>query len=331
MYVDGTFLAGPNKGTLLVAVSQDSCDQLVLIAVAVVESENTSSWNWFMGQIGQIININDPNVVIMSDREKGIINAVDTIAPLCSKAFCVRHIYKNLRTISRDKIAMNIFWRALATYSVTEFNEEMSLLETQNPRIHQSLVRIGTDKWANSMFPVPRFGKTTSNPVESMNSALKGFITKDVCNLIISINNYVMKIYNERRQKRFQSATVSHCIKSIQKNTFDGRQLSNESSSELIFLVDSKYIVNLATKSCDCREGYDMGIPCKHLCSVLRNKHIDPLSFVSTAFLSTTYYAQFSRNVLPLSATNLLRTSVSPPIARRARGRPRTRRVRAYF
>ena len=79
-----------------------------------------------------------------------------------------------------------------------------------------------------------------------MNSALKGFITKDVCNLIISINNYVMKIYNERRQKRFQLATVSHCIKLIQKNTFDGRQLSNESSSELIFLVDGKYIANLA-------------------------------------------------------------------------------------
>ena len=77
-----------------------------------------------MSQISQIISISAPNVVIMSDREKRIINAVDTIAPLCLKAFCFRHIYKNLRKISRDKIAMNIFWRALATYSVIEFNEK---------------------------------------------------------------------------------------------------------------------------------------------------------------------------------------------------------------
>lgn len=39
--VDGTFLAGPNKGTLLVAVAQDRNDRLVLLDFAIVESENT--------------------------------------------------------------------------------------------------------------------------------------------------------------------------------------------------------------------------------------------------------------------------------------------------
>ncbi|KAF7689112.1 hypothetical protein CDIK_2867, partial [Cucumispora dikerogammari] len=44
-YLDGTFLTGPNKGTLLVEVSQYACDQLFLILVAIVESENSESWN----------------------------------------------------------------------------------------------------------------------------------------------------------------------------------------------------------------------------------------------------------------------------------------------
>ncbi|KAF7701668.1 hypothetical protein CDIK_0619 [Cucumispora dikerogammari] len=41
LYLDGTFLSGPNKGTLLVAVSQVACDQLFLISVATVESKNS--------------------------------------------------------------------------------------------------------------------------------------------------------------------------------------------------------------------------------------------------------------------------------------------------
>ena len=45
--VDGTFLAGPNKGTLLVAVAQDGAEQILLLAYAIVESENLKSWNFF--------------------------------------------------------------------------------------------------------------------------------------------------------------------------------------------------------------------------------------------------------------------------------------------
>jgi hypothetical protein len=53
IYVDGTFLIGANKGTLLVAVSQDSCDCLVLLAFAIVESENSESWNYFISKINE--------------------------------------------------------------------------------------------------------------------------------------------------------------------------------------------------------------------------------------------------------------------------------------
>lgn len=41
LYIDGTFLAGTNKGTLLVSVSQDGCGQFVLFAIVVFDSENS--------------------------------------------------------------------------------------------------------------------------------------------------------------------------------------------------------------------------------------------------------------------------------------------------
>ena len=41
--VDGTFLSGPSKETLLTAVVQDDMNQLVLIGFAIVESKNFDS------------------------------------------------------------------------------------------------------------------------------------------------------------------------------------------------------------------------------------------------------------------------------------------------
>jgi hypothetical protein len=109
------------------------------------------------------------------------------------------------------------------------------------------------------MFPVPRFRKTTSNPIESMTSALKKFIGQDITSMIISINNYSMRIFNESRQNCFQSFIVDQCIKKLTKNVTQSLTVTNLASSSSIYLVDQNYIVNLETKSCDCREGYDIG------------------------------------------------------------------------
>jgi hypothetical protein len=38
--VDGAFLSGHNKGTLLTAVVQDGKEQILLLGYAIVESEN---------------------------------------------------------------------------------------------------------------------------------------------------------------------------------------------------------------------------------------------------------------------------------------------------
>ncbi|CAN1345696.1 hypothetical protein LINPERPRIM_LOCUS40482 [Linum perenne] len=46
--VDGTFLKGKYKGTLLVATAIDGNRQIMPLAFTIVESENTRSWSWFI-------------------------------------------------------------------------------------------------------------------------------------------------------------------------------------------------------------------------------------------------------------------------------------------
>ena len=49
--VDGTFLTGQYKGTLLIAVAHDANDRLLPLAFALVTVENQDNWEWFMGLV----------------------------------------------------------------------------------------------------------------------------------------------------------------------------------------------------------------------------------------------------------------------------------------
>jgi hypothetical protein len=39
-------------------------------------SENADNWNWFIDENNSFMNINQPNVILISDGEKGIINVL---------------------------------------------------------------------------------------------------------------------------------------------------------------------------------------------------------------------------------------------------------------
>lgn len=70
--IDGTFLYGKYKGTLLIAVSADANNQLFPLAFAIVESENNDSWRWFMSCVREFVT-QRRGLCVISDRHPGII------------------------------------------------------------------------------------------------------------------------------------------------------------------------------------------------------------------------------------------------------------------
>jgi hypothetical protein len=49
--IDGTFLTGKYKGTILTVVATDSNNQLLPLVIAFVEGENGDSWYWFLERL----------------------------------------------------------------------------------------------------------------------------------------------------------------------------------------------------------------------------------------------------------------------------------------
>ena len=71
--IDGTFLTGRYKWTILTAIGVDCNKQVVPIAFAFVENENTESWYWFLERVKIHVVTVRPDVCLISDRHAGLL------------------------------------------------------------------------------------------------------------------------------------------------------------------------------------------------------------------------------------------------------------------
>jgi transposase-like protein len=75
--IDGTFLTGKYKGTILTAVAAESNNQLLPLATAFAEGENGDSWYWFLERLKNMVVQDVQDVFVIHDRHKGILQAIN--------------------------------------------------------------------------------------------------------------------------------------------------------------------------------------------------------------------------------------------------------------
>ncbi|XVF85706.1 hypothetical protein PTKIN_Ptkin17bG0138300 [Pterospermum kingtungense] len=109
--VDGCFLKGPYQGELLTAVGKDGNNQMFPVAWAVVEVENIESWTWFLELLSSDLALGDGHgYTMMSDKQKGLKNAVDAIIPRVEHRNCARHVFNNWDGKKKPKTLEFTFW-----------------------------------------------------------------------------------------------------------------------------------------------------------------------------------------------------------------------------
>ncbi|KAL9688320.1 hypothetical protein QQ045_032741 [Rhodiola kirilowii] len=70
--IDGTHMYGKYNAKLLVEIVLDANNHILSLAFALVESENTSSWKWFMSCIREGVTQRE-GLCVVSDRHNGIL------------------------------------------------------------------------------------------------------------------------------------------------------------------------------------------------------------------------------------------------------------------
>ncbi|KAL3833413.1 hypothetical protein ACJIZ3_008149 [Penstemon smallii] len=96
--IDGTHLKTERGGVLLTAVGIDGNNNMFPIAYAMVLTEKRKTWDWFLGLLIDDLEIeNSYSYTIISDKQKGLIKAVEELLPHAEHRFCVRHMYNNFQ------------------------------------------------------------------------------------------------------------------------------------------------------------------------------------------------------------------------------------------
>lgn len=81
---------------LLVPYACEGQNNIFSITFAIVESENKDSWTWFLIQVLERIFNTKHDVIIISDRQKGLLDTVPFVFSDAHYSYSCRHLAQNL-------------------------------------------------------------------------------------------------------------------------------------------------------------------------------------------------------------------------------------------
>ena len=136
--LDGAHLKGKYLGVLLSATAVDANGSLFPLAHAVVNAENDDNWHWFANLLHSVIQIYAPAYLqprflsFVSDRQKGLLEAIELVFPGCPHAYCLRHLYENLHKTFKHPALRGFLYEAAHAITEEEYNKALDQMQDIN-------------------------------------------------------------------------------------------------------------------------------------------------------------------------------------------------------
>ncbi|XP_027090176.1 uncharacterized protein [Coffea arabica] len=248
--LDETFLKDAAGGVLLTAVGVDPNNGLYPIAYVATEGETKDSWIWFLTLLKKDLKIeNDYEWTIISDKQKGIIQACDSVFPGAGHRFCMKHMHSNMVAAGFKGTAMRqALWKAVKATTHAQFIRRMEAIEELD---------VDAIKWLED-----------KNPAEwrRVHCCHDGGIAHVVMQRMQENGD----IAREKWSKFGFCPKIRKMMKvNIDKATYYVPYKSNDVSFEVADPYAEKWAVNIKDRTCSCRKWDLTGIPCAHAISAL--------------------------------------------------------------
>ncbi|XP_018473818.1 uncharacterized protein LOC108845046 [Raphanus sativus] len=255
LVIDGTHLGGKYKGVLLTASGQDANFQIFPLAFAVVDSEDTDAWMWFLQKVERIL-ADSPTLAIISDCATSISNAVKCVYPLAQHGACIVHLARNVNSRYSSKHLAKMVTEAATAYRIRDYRDKFSKVRATNSACGVYLGKIGFGHWSRANFRGERYNIMTSNIAEQLNNALVEGRSSPIMELVIFIQRMMTRWFSARRKK----AEKHRGVVSVEVDKEMTKNMATMKGSKF----GSKERVMLAEKKCDCKYFDRIQITCGH-------------------------------------------------------------------
>ncbi|XP_042466247.1 uncharacterized protein LOC122048789 [Zingiber officinale] len=134
--IDGTFLYGKYKHSLLIATTIDGDNSMIPLAYALVESENVDSWGWFMALLRTHV-VRCDGICVISDRHIGIMQTMNNQylgwdETHAKYRYCLRHVASNFNTRFKNVGLKNLLIKAGRTCQVRKCERVLEWVKERN-------------------------------------------------------------------------------------------------------------------------------------------------------------------------------------------------------
>ncbi|XP_024010115.1 uncharacterized protein LOC112085211 [Eutrema salsugineum] len=320
--MDGCFIRAKMKGQLLVAMGRDVDNRIYPIAWAVVQVENKENWLWFVRKIKVDLDLGDgEGYVMVSDRHKGLIYAVNLELPNIEHRKCVRHIYMNVKAKHGKKTHMKPFiWNLAWSYNEAEFQENLDRLNNYDSGVYADVMKTDPRTWCRAFYKLgPHCEDVENNSTESWNGSIVKAREKAFVPMLATIARQAMVRIAKRdvkshAHKGLCTPYVVNYLAAEEEKAADCTVHRSTNNTYLVDLSGCGYRVSLPNRTCTCRRWEITGIPCEHAYAVLKNKKIDAELYVSPWFHTSMWRKTYTDGLVPIRGSRFWPIVGAPPL-----------------
>ncbi|KAG8503190.1 hypothetical protein CXB51_001038 [Gossypium anomalum] len=262
--LDGLWLKGYYGGHLLAFVGFDTNDCIYPVAFVVVESENKQSWFWFLELLQKDLEIdNSYNICFMSDKQKGLIEAISLLFPNAKARNCAGHLYNNFKNIKgfRGQVMHLTYWKAAKATFPRQFEEGMSEMRSLSESTEAWLRDKDPRTWSKAHFSTRcKSDLLLNNNSECFNKIILKARDKLILTMLEIIRRKVMTRLVSMREdaEKYPGPLCPRIQKKLPKiPVYAGNE-----KYEVDCGLGNKHVVDLLNSSCSCRKWDLSGILC---------------------------------------------------------------------
>ncbi|KAL5581225.1 hypothetical protein UlMin_013667 [Ulmus minor] len=236
-------------------------------------------------------------MTFMSDKQKGLVEAIGELWEHCEHRFCVRHMYANFKKKFKNDIIRNKVWQAARSSKVEDFVEVMEQIRRIDERAWHWLTEKPATQWSRSHFRTyPKCDMLLNNLCEGFNGD-RTIIAARSMPIYTMLEMIRVKIINRRASKRLECETwfseIGPRIVEIMEVNARGSGdfdvcWGGDSSYEIFKHRQPITTVDLTSMTCSCRRWDLIGIPCMHAISAIYSIYEDPVKYVDGGYAKTT-------------------------------------------
>ncbi|XP_010675433.3 uncharacterized protein LOC104891435 [Beta vulgaris subsp. vulgaris] len=298
--VDGCFIKTFLGGMLLSAVGRDSNDQMYPLAWAVVEGENTASWEWFFYELKKVLGGgNGSDLTLISDEAQAILGGVAKIFPQAEHRHCARHVYAHWhKTYKGDEMKL-LFWKAAKSYNEADLGDALTEMEKVNPESVVAFKKYNPKVFCRAHVKThTKCDVIVNNMAETFNGYIIHARAKHIIFMLEDIRTALMqRMVTKRQQMEKSTAKICPRIQSrLEKEKDEAANCTPLPSSATLFQVAHKMdtlTVDLEKKSCTCRKWDLSGVPCCHGVACIFFLHHEAEDYVDECYKREAYLKMY--------------------------------------